>query len=80
MTSHTPGPWTAVEDNGWWNIEPGVVGIEGCDSGSNASLIAAAPEMLSALENSVRADDAQELSSEEIRDARVAIRKAKAGA
>jgi hypothetical protein len=56
-TKHTAGPWRAYEssDDGWFNIEAesdgsDVVGCEGCANEANARLIAAAPELLEALE------------------------------
>lgn len=61
MSGHTPGPWkwlpeeTRLVEEGvgpvlspWWNEETGENGIE--VSAADARLIAAAPEMLEALE------------------------------
>jgi hypothetical protein len=58
-TKHTPGPWHADwDDNGQWYIEPlGVTGTKlrgdsgDCVEAANARLIAAAPELLKALEH-----------------------------
>lgn len=55
---HTPGPWRADwDDNGQWYVEPlGVTGsaLRGdsgdCIEAANAHLIAAAPELLEALQ------------------------------
>lgn len=58
-TAHTPGPW-----NSSYNVKTGKARIWGTDTGgevhatvmgdANASLIAAAPEMLDALNESLR--------------------------
>ena len=60
MTEHTPGPWSWRDDinSGEWNLSPGVLitpdtdGTPGGDKidQANARLIAAAPELLEALE------------------------------
>ena len=49
MTAHTPGPWTVTYEDGWTvKTEDGVV-VAKTDHAS-ARLIAAAPELLEALE------------------------------
>jgi hypothetical protein len=68
QTKHTPGPWKAVRNTAYWEIEPANAGQDGIpfnvgdvcasapgmpDSGlqeANARLIAAAPDLLEALE------------------------------
>lgn len=68
-TKHTPGPWKAVRNSSYWEIEPANAGQDGIpfnvgdvcasapgdpDSGlqeANARLIAAAPELLGALQD-----------------------------
>ncbi len=70
MSTHTPGNWVAESDGEYWNvIVEGVegfgreiVGCEGlyrCDGSdeANARLIAAAPELLGALQRLVDAVD-----------------------
>lgn len=62
-TKHTPGPWTAVRCKHGWHIGPqpsGTCGIRDNTDGSkyeeheaNSNLIAAAPDMLEALEECV---------------------------
>lgn len=50
---HTPGPWTAVSDPNGWTLEGRGMSItaEAFDcSNADARLIAAAPDMLAALE------------------------------
>jgi len=55
-TKHTPGPWKAYEsaDAGWFDIESegglDVLGYEGCAKEANARLIAAAPDLIEALD------------------------------
>lgn len=58
--SHTPGPWFTFEDNNWhdhkrWFVgsdadDNHVVAAAGIKSEANARLIAAAPELLEALQ------------------------------
>ena len=61
-TRHTPGPWVADgrrDDDGAWYVRApsGVVAeLDGRDAVANGRLIAAAPEMLAALE-AVLGDD-----------------------
>ena len=55
MTKHTPGPWTAREPNGpgnGWSVGPAWLGGKpwSDETSANAHLIAAAPDMLAALE------------------------------
>ena len=57
---HTPGPWTAEYDNRgnggfgeWYNVGPARVYIVGESSEADARLIAAAPDLLEALEAAV---------------------------
>ena len=87
-TQHTPGPWRAVPTtragNGlaWRDIVSDgtafapfyVAGALDCD----AALIAAAPDLLAALQNILLCDEAQDLESmaNALQDARAAIAKA----
>ena len=55
MSKHTPGPWTAREPNGpgmGWRVGPAWLGEAPWseETSANARLIAAAPDMLAALE------------------------------
>ena len=62
--NHTPGPWKAVQRQYWWSIETDTEEITsspdaerryGCvEKEENARLMAAAPEMLEALEDIAR--------------------------
>ncbi len=85
--SHTPGPWTWAEKYrglygsgqynevlSWYSYE-GMHLIQG-DTEANAKLIAAAPDLLAALQRIVDADDSHELSQMDIEAGRVAITKA----
>ena len=86
MSAHTPGPWRAVDT-------PDGIRIDG-DGGNmaeriawrpNASLIAAAPEMLTCLESLadrfvrcvVHSGSAPEMAAEAVKDARTVIAKAR---
>jgi len=60
MSAHTPGPWhyregsrIVVDGGGWWIAEV-QAGRADNSSEANARLIAAAPDLLAALENYVR--------------------------
>ena len=93
MSKHTPGPWnyTMYKDSGWDfkltadHGETEIVGGCGCcdspwvSSEADACLIAAAPELLEALEKVVSFVDAGEgtWTVEEQQKARAAIAKAK---
>lgn len=73
---HTPGPWTIAAESGEWfpvleNYDPIPSTIE------NARLMAAAPDLLAALEAVVRIADRNTV---EFIAARAAIAKAKGGA
>lgn len=65
MSEYTPGPWKASlpkGSSGWWDVgngEDSIATLYGPDEAiaANARLIAAAPEMLEALEN-IENDDA----------------------
>lgn len=55
MSKHTPGPWTAREPNGpgmGWRVGPAWLGEKpwSDETSANARLIAAAPDLLAALE------------------------------
>jgi hypothetical protein len=91
MTQHTPGPWAAT---GWEMREVSAHGhtIALCLGGNsaeaarmaraNAALIAAAPDMLAALEAILSCADARDSDSmaNAMTDARAVITKAKGGA
>ena len=79
MTEHTPGPWERSYDNDgnggfseWFNVGPAIVRFHGDEkqAKANARLIAAAPDLLAALEVAYAAlegtteeqDDAQDLA------------------
>ena len=54
MTTHTPGPWKAVDDYGRWEIESRLHAIATVNDNppqhkANARLITAAPSLLEAL-------------------------------
>lgn len=55
---HTPGPWLKIQDhNGTWGIYPDAPSgkfLVTTDTEANACLIAAAPELLEALEAMIR--------------------------
>lgn len=64
MTAHTPGPWTVKPVGLYWSVNPDRKGDRmqickvaprfvnsGCQGHANACLIAAAPDLLAALEN-----------------------------
>jgi hypothetical protein len=85
---HTPGPWEAVipswglpkiVDAGGREIAHHIANIErdGRTVNLNARLIAAAPEMLAALEWAVDTADAEQYEAGWYADARMAIAKAK---
>jgi hypothetical protein len=91
MSKHTPGPWQehCIDTNlllaskhlgvydaeGWIVAEVAIENVEGCPH-ANARLIAAAPDLLEALEDCIRA---LEVSGHlgELRVARAAIAKAR---
>lgn len=87
---HTLGPWEIFEDGGYFDVFTPqgieIVGCEGCANEANAKLIAAAPDLLEALEAYVEAlfDGPENLTSrrnDELEEkARNAIAKAKGGA
>jgi hypothetical protein len=90
MNKHTPGPWKAHFEEAYYVTGPdrgrvammlnlkGAHGLGGRrtgeESAANARLIAAAPELLGALQKAVAR---QGFSNDELRDARAAITKAK---
>lgn len=96
MSKHTPGPWLAERDgsDNWNVVSPAftgfdyfVVGTEGLYRGdgsdeANARLIAAAPELLAALESlrdgvlNIRGVDVDAYCPDEFAAARAAISKA----
>lgn len=60
MEKHTPGPWQAVDDYGTWEIESASSAIATVNHNrpqheANARIIAAAPELLEALQSSTAA-------------------------
>lgn len=61
--SHTPGPWRAENDDptflilGEDRVYIAEVGLPGVEMESNARLIAAAPDLLAALERCLAAED-----------------------
>ena len=61
MNKHTPGPWEAVSDHDWhsgWKFGvAGVVPVNHTITEANARLIAAAPDLLEALEAIERIKD-----------------------
>jgi len=86
---HTPGPWN-WDGNVWQYDEkeeaPWLWGngekqrvLSGdihCNTKADARLIAAAPDLLKALERIVKADDAKELTQTDIEQGRAAIARA----
>jgi hypothetical protein len=63
-TKHTPGPWTAEEKNGrgmGWKAGPAWLGEKAWseECAANARLIAAAPDLLEALQEIVSAADGE---------------------
>lgn len=88
MSKHTPGPWSIQRQNpspttGEWMVagkSPGYLAeVRDCGSGpveANARLIAAAPDLLEALEALITAVDAS-MYGMAIHNARAAIAKAK---
>ena len=79
MSKHTPGPWK-IEEGCFVSAEGFVIArIIGCDSKkneSNARLIAAAPELLEALESMLENWESGGISPYPIKQARAAISKA----
>ena len=85
-TKHTPGPWYAVQPagaNGWWVVSKDKEGVECVDEShdggfkeSTARLIAAAPDLLTALEGLLEITDFHELYGSKTEAARAAIAKA----
>jgi hypothetical protein len=81
MSAHTPGPWTAIEtpesSHHDWRIKATrlFIGVATDNSEADARLIAAAPELLEALEYLVSLGGGDCLEP-----ARAAIAKAKGGA
>ncbi|NCC61603.1 MAG: hypothetical protein EOM12_11820 [Verrucomicrobiae bacterium] len=68
---HTPGPWEARLGMGWYVMAGGmtsgamlVTGRSDSESKANAHLIAAAPEMLEALEKVMEASNLGEVADE----------------
>ncbi|MFM5431434.1 hypothetical protein ACET9P_11135 [Aeromonas veronii] len=103
MSKHTPGPWERSKktDGNWWHIGAGNQAVAAVHAASkkrnepyasmfeaNANLIAAAPELLAALEEAVEtiewmngcSSPARNEVEEAIREGRAAIAKAKGGA
>lgn len=66
MSKHTPGPWGLVRHEDTWLVGPGIVIDDTAEEDeANARLIAAAPELLAALERTLsnavgHASDARE--------------------
>jgi hypothetical protein len=89
-TQHTPGPWFAVVTDTTCGGEPAIWEIADRNGGvvaedisynpANAHLIAAAPEMLDALEWAVETADSEQYEASWYASARAAIAKAKGGA
>ncbi len=79
MTTHTPGPWT-IDDDRFIVSNKMLIGqtFNTCDEYSaNARLIAAAPDLLEALEYLVGAYDIAAPTADDWDRARLAISKAK---
>jgi hypothetical protein len=75
MTQHTPGPWIVA---GEWDVESPEHGqVATCETHEDARLIAAAPDLLAALEHVVGFFD--QLKPEDIARYRAAIANATAG-
>lgn len=53
MSKHTPGPWEAdIWGGKWYVVDLNDIAVASCgDSNANANLIAAAPDLLEALES-----------------------------
>ena len=89
MSAHTPGPWVlngvmALDTRLWIVSIPGEqarieVADYSTESESNAHLIAAAPDLLEALEALVKVDAEDGADDEYLRVARAAIAKARGG-
>lgn len=100
MNKHTPGPWSAVIGSSFWTVEEGggqriantldsecvfIGSDEYNHSEANAHLIAAAPDLLEALESALEAFEEIQgscstdriICQEESQKARAAIAKAK---
>lgn len=83
-TQHTPGPWT-VDDNGFIYdyagntiADPHCSDIDLDEREANARLIAAAPELLNALERLYNAiDSCVELTPDLLQEVKSVIKKAK---
>lgn len=74
MSKHTSGPWTASpRQDGLYNIYAGPHDVALCVRPSNAALIAAAPDLLAALQSMLEGNHNQQ----DVREsARAAITKA----
>lgn len=87
MSKHTPGPWEAAHNGNYWEIVAGreFIGdtcaskhLDSGDNGeANARLIAAAPDLLAALNIAVRQNSHDmQMTGEELRICAAAIAKA----
>mgnify|MGYP001617764458 CR=1 FL=1 len=87
---HTPGPWTVEPEPDGWSVTTNVYflatvyfGHEGpkdTEASANARLIAAAPDLLAALQNVVRCIEAEGCNHVAIEGAHAVIAKAEASA
>ena len=79
QATHTPGPWRVEDGQTIWSGEElvGAAGRIGMPMEANARLIAAAPEMLAALEWAVETADTEQYDADWYAAARAAIAKAK---
>ena len=74
---HTPGPWSYVRDSDYWEIKPTGIGGKDNYEGNEADyrLVAAAPELLAALEEIIARNEIQHWFN--LDQARAAVAKAK---
>ena len=85
MNKHTPGPWfSQYDDNGFYEIGSEAVSLrlaftfgEGDTDEANARLMAAAPDLLEALNAMVEYTSSQEYDHAAVKQACAAIAKAK---
>ena len=84
VKKHTPGPWQAHHDHGWLVVESDKgnlyvrveLGTAACKHMADALLIAAAPDLLEALQGLLDVTDFHELYGSRTEAARAAIAKA----